>query len=62
MDSEGLGGSSILVGEGEVIHEFCNLDSLTFNLHDAIPHPIRRIQKRMISTPRTTLMGSDSHI
>ena len=62
VESECLGGSSMLVGEEEGVHEFCNLDSLTFNLHDAIPHPIRRIQKRMISTPRTTLMGSDSHI
>ena len=61
-ESQGLGGSSMLVGEGEGIHVFCKLDSLNFNLHDAIPHPIRRIQKRMISTPRTTLMGSDSHI
>ena len=62
VESEGLGGSSMLVGEEEGVHVFCNLDSLTFNLHDAIPHAMRRQTRNQISTPMMTLMGSESQV
>jgi hypothetical protein len=42
-------------------YEAC-LVVLTFNLHDAIPHAMRRQTRNQISTPMMTLMGSFSHV
>ena len=58
----GLYGFLTLEGEEEGSHVFCNLDSLTFSLHDAIPHAMRRQTRNQISTPMMTLMGSVSHV
>jgi len=62
VESEGLRGSSMLEGEGESVHEFFILNSLTLNLQDAIAQLNKRVQNKIISMKMMNMIGSESRI
>tara|TARA_A100001015_G_scaffold197633_1_gene220410 strand:- start:536 stop:739 length:204 start_codon:yes stop_codon:yes gene_type:complete len=62
VESECLGGSSMLVSEEEGIHEFFILKSFTLILQVALAQPDKRVQNKIISMMMINMIGYESHI
>jgi len=62
VDSKCLGGSSVLMGKEEGVHEFFILKSLTLILQVALAQPDKRVQNKIISMIMINMMGYESHI